>query len=32
LISAEDARRDYGVVIDARGKIDLAETARIRSS
>jgi N-methylhydantoinase B len=31
LITAEDARRDYGVIIDARGEIDLAETARIRS-
>src|SRR3984885_15027422 len=32
LITAEEARRDYGVVIDARGEIDLAATARIRSS
>jgi len=31
LITAEEARRDYGVVIDARGEIDLAETARLRS-
>ena len=31
LITAEEARRDYGVVIDARGEIDLAETARVRS-
>ena len=31
LIAVEEARRDYGVVIDARGEIDLAETARVRS-
>jgi hypothetical protein len=31
LITAEEARREYGVVIDARGEIDLAETARVRS-
>ena len=31
LITVEEARRDYGVVIDARGEIDLAETARVRS-
>jgi hypothetical protein len=31
-ITAEEARRDYGVVIDERGEIDLAATARIRSS
>ena len=31
LITVEEARRDYGVVIDARGEIDLAETARLRS-
>jgi N-methylhydantoinase B len=31
LITAEEARRDYGVVIDMRGEIDLAETARVRS-
>jgi N-methylhydantoinase B len=30
LITVEEARRDYGVVIDARGEIDLAETARVR--
>ena len=30
-ITAE-ARRDYGVVIDERGEIDLAATARITSS
>src|SRR5580693_9521629 len=32
LITAEEARRDYGVVIDARGEIDLAETAHLRSA
>jgi N-methylhydantoinase B len=32
LISAEEARRDYGVVIDARGAIDAAETARLRTA
>jgi len=32
LITAEDARRDYGVVIDARGEIDAAATARLRSA
>jgi N-methylhydantoinase B len=31
LITAEEARRDYGVAIDAHGEIDLAETARLRS-
>jgi N-methylhydantoinase B len=31
LITVEEARRDYGVVIDAHGEIDLAETARVRS-
>jgi N-methylhydantoinase B/oxoprolinase/acetone carboxylase alpha subunit len=31
LITTEDARRDYGVVIDADGKLDLAETARQRA-
>ncbi len=31
LITADEARRDYGVVIDARGEIDRAETARIRN-
>ncbi len=30
LITAEDARRDYGVAIDAHGQLDLAETARLR--
>ena len=32
LISVEEARRDYGVAIDARGEIDLDETKRVRSS
>src|SRR5580698_9620742 len=31
LITAEEARRDYGVVIDARGGIDAAATVRLRS-
>lgn len=30
LISAEEARRDYGVAVNAFGKIDPAETARLR--
>jgi N-methylhydantoinase B len=32
LISAEDARRDYGVVIDARGDVDAVATARLRAT
>jgi hypothetical protein len=32
LITVDEARRDYGVVIDARGEADIAATARIRSS
>src|SRR6202167_3593983 len=32
LISADEARRDYSVLIDARGKIDVAATARLRSA
>jgi N-methylhydantoinase B len=32
LITAQEARRDYGVAIDAQGRIDLAETARLRAS
>ena len=32
LITAEESQRDYGVVINARGEIDLAETARLGSS
>jgi len=31
LITAAEARRDYGVVVDARGEIDLAATARLRA-
>jgi N-methylhydantoinase B len=32
LISADEARRDYGVALDADGNVDIKETARIRSS
>jgi N-methylhydantoinase B len=32
LITAEQARRDYGVAIDANGAIDVAATARLRAS
>jgi N-methylhydantoinase B len=32
LITAEQARRDYGVAFDARGEVDVAETARLRSN
>jgi N-methylhydantoinase B len=32
LITAEDARRDYGVAIDAEGEIDSVETKRLRAS
>jgi N-methylhydantoinase B len=32
LISAEEARREYGVAIDADGWLDRAETERLRSS
>jgi len=32
LITREEARRDYGVAIDAQGAIDGAETARLRST
>jgi N-methylhydantoinase B len=32
LITAEDARRDYAVAIDAEGHIDVAETEHLRSS
>jgi N-methylhydantoinase B len=32
LITAEEARRDYGVIIDANGAIDAAATARLRSA
>jgi N-methylhydantoinase B len=31
LITAEEARRDYGVAVDARGEVDVAATARLRS-
>jgi N-methylhydantoinase B len=31
LISADEARRDYGVAIDADGRLDRAETERLRS-
>jgi len=31
LITAEEARRDYAVIIDARGEIDPAETAQMRN-
>jgi len=31
LITADEARRDYGVALDARGDIDVAATARIRN-
>ena len=30
LITAEEARRDYGVAIDAQGQVDRAETERLR--
>src|SRR5262245_25363368 len=32
LITADEARRDYGVVVDAQGRLDMAETERLRSS
>jgi N-methylhydantoinase B len=32
LINAEDARRDYGVVIDGGGEVDAAATARLRAT
>jgi hypothetical protein len=32
LITAGEARRDYGVVIDACGEINFGETARLRSA
>jgi N-methylhydantoinase B/oxoprolinase/acetone carboxylase alpha subunit len=32
LITAEEAQRDYGVVIDGRGEIDAAATARLRQA
>jgi N-methylhydantoinase B/oxoprolinase/acetone carboxylase alpha subunit len=30
LITVEEARRDYGVAIDAQGRLDALETARLR--
>ncbi|HVM78909.1 MAG TPA: hydantoinase B/oxoprolinase family protein [Stellaceae bacterium] len=32
LITREEARRDYGVALDAHGRLDAAETARLRSA
>ena len=32
MITAEEARRDYGVVIDAHGQLDAAATKRLRSA
>ena len=32
LITAEEARRDYGVAIDRNGGLDLAETAKLRAA
>ena len=32
LITADEARRDYGVAIAADGAIDAAETARLRAA
>jgi N-methylhydantoinase B len=31
IITADDARRDYGVVVDKHGRIDLTETNRVRA-
>jgi len=31
MVTAEDARRDYGVVVDKHGRIDLTETNRVRA-
>ena len=31
MITADDARRDYGVVVDKHGRIDLTETNRVRA-
>jgi N-methylhydantoinase B len=31
LITAEEARRDYGVAIDGHGRLDLDETERLRA-
>ena len=32
MITAEEARRDYGVVIDAHGQLDAVATERLRSA
>ena len=32
LITREEARRDYGVAIDAQGRLDLAETGKLRAT
>jgi N-methylhydantoinase B len=32
LITAAEARSDYGVALDAQGRLDVAETERLRSS
>ena len=32
LITAEEARRDYGVVVDARGRLDIDATERARKA
>jgi hypothetical protein len=31
MITVDDARRDYGVVVDKHGRIDLTETNRVRA-
>jgi N-methylhydantoinase B len=31
LITADDARRDYGVVVDEHGRLDMSETERVRA-
>jgi hypothetical protein len=31
LVTAEEVRRDYGVVIDAQGRLDPVETERLRT-
>jgi N-methylhydantoinase B len=31
LITADDARRDYGVAVDKHGRIDMTETNRLRA-
>ena len=32
IITREEARRDYGVAVDAQGRLDLAETAKLRAA